>query len=107
MGIRKCLPTDKKVALLKQSSKRSNNRKTKTFHKELEKINQGSRYPGFSRCLCNTFSKETFSIKDYIPIGNKPRTTKTDRHGSERNVEEGDNKTSSTKNGEFLSNLFL
>ena len=42
MGIRKCSPIDKKVVLHKQSSKRSNSRKTKTFLKGLEKINQGS-----------------------------------------------------------------
>ena len=84
MEIRKCSPTDKKVVLLKQSFKRSNSRKTKTFLKGLEKINQGSEYPGFSRWLCNTFSKETFSIKDSFSIGNKSRTAKTDRHESER-----------------------
>ena len=93
MEIRKCSPTDKKVVLLKQSSKRSNSLKTKTFLKGLEKNNQGSKYPGFSRWLCNTVSKETFSIKDYFPIGNKARTAKTDRHRSGRNVEEGGNKT--------------
>ena len=94
MGIRTCSPTDKKVVLLEQSFKLSNSRKTKTFLKGLEKINQGSEYPGFSRWLCNTFSKETFSIKDSFSIGNKSRTAKTDRHESERNFEEGGNKTS-------------
>ena len=49
MGTRKCSPIDKKIVLHKQSSKRSNSRKTKTFLKGLEKINQGSEYPGFSR----------------------------------------------------------
>ena len=39
----------------------------------------------------NSF-KETFAIKDSFPIGNKPRTTKTDEDGSEGNVEEGVNK---------------
>ena len=88
MGIRKCSPIDKKVVLVKQSSKRSNSSKIKIFLKDLEKINQGSEYPGFSRWLCNAFSKETFSIKDYFPIGNNSRTTKTDGQGSEGNVDE-------------------
>ena len=69
----------------------------KHFSKVWKKINQGSEYPGFSRWLCNIFSKETFSIKDSIPIGNKLRTTKTDGQGSEGNVEEGGNKTSQYK----------
>ena len=94
MGTRKCSPIDKKVVLHKQSSKRSNSRKTKTFLKGLEKINQGSEYPGFSRWLCNSFSKETFSIKDSFPIGNKSRTTKTFGQGIEGNVEEGGSKQS-------------
>ena len=64
----------------------------KTFFKGLEKINQGSGYPGFSRWLCKTLSKETFAIKDSFLIGNKSRTTKTDGDGSEGNVEEGVNK---------------
>ena len=102
MGIRKCSPIDKKVVLHKQSSKRSNSRKTKTFLKGLEKINQGSEYPGFSRWLCNSFSKETFSIKDSFPIGNKSRTTKTYGQGSEGNVEEGGNKTSQYSKGRVL-----
>ena len=41
MGIRKCSPIDKKVVLHKQSSERSHSRKTTTFLKGLEKINQG------------------------------------------------------------------
>ena len=41
MRIRKCLSIDKKIVLLKQSSKRFNSRKAKTFLKDLEKINQG------------------------------------------------------------------
>ena len=94
MGIRTCSPTDKKVVLLEQSFKLSNSRKTKTFLKGLEKIKQWSKCSGFSRWLCNTFSKETFSIKDSFSIGNKSRTAKTDRHESERNFEEGGNKTS-------------
>ena len=49
MGIRKCSPIDKKVVFHKQSFKRSNSRKTKTFLKGLKKINQGSVYRGFSR----------------------------------------------------------
>ena len=57
MRIRKCSPIDKKVVLLKQSSKRSNSRKTKTFLKGLEEINQGSEYPGFRRWLCNNLFK--------------------------------------------------
>ena len=97
-----CSPTDKKVVLLKQSSKHSNSRKAKTFLKDLGKNNQGSECPGFSRWLCNTFSKETFSIKDSFPIGNKSRTTKTDGHGSGRNVEEGGNKTSQFSKGRVL-----
>ena len=72
MGVRKCSPIDKKVLLHKQSSKSSNSRKTKTFLKNLEKINQGSEYPGFSKRLRNSFS-----IKDSFPIGDKSRTTKT------------------------------
>ena len=36
MGTRKCSPIDKKVLLHKQSSKRSNSRKTKTFLKHLK-----------------------------------------------------------------------
>ena len=102
MGIRKCSPIDKKVVLLKQSSKRSNSRKTKTFLKGLEEINQGSEYPGFRRWLCNTFSKETFSIKDFIPIDNKLRTTKTDGQRIEGNVEEWGNKTSQYNKGRVL-----
>ena len=102
MGVRKCSPIDKKVDLHKQSSKSSNSRKTKTFLKGLEKINQGSEYPGFSRWLCNSFSKETFSIKDSFPIGNKSRTTKTYGQGSEGNVEEGGNKTSQYSKGRVL-----
>ena len=94
MGIRKCSPIDKKVVLQKQSSKRSNSRKTKTFLKGLEKVNQGSEYPGFSRWFCNSFSKETFSIKDSFAIGNKSKTAKTDGQGSEGNIKEGVNKTS-------------
>ena len=66
MGLRKCLPIDKKVALFKQNSKRSNSRETKTFLEGLEKINQRSEYPGFSRWLCNTLSKENFSVKDSL-----------------------------------------
>ena len=102
MGIRKCSPIDKKVVLHKQSSKLSNSRKTKTFLKGLEKINQGSEYPGFSRWLCNSFSKESFSIKDSFPIGNKSRTTKTFGQGSEGNVEEGGDKTSQYSKGRVL-----
>ena len=93
MGIRTCSPIDKKVVFLKQSSKRSNSRKTETFLKGLGKVNQESEYPGFSRWICNTFSKDTFSIKDSFPIGNKSRRTKTDGQGSEENVKEGSNKT--------------
>ena len=100
--LKKCSPIDKKVVPLKQSSKRSNSRKTKTFLKGLEKINQGSEYPGFSRWLCNTFSKETFSIKDSVSIGNKSRTTKSDGQGSKGNVEEGVNKTSQYNKGRVL-----
>ena len=102
MRIRKCSPIDKKVILHKQSSKRSHSRKTKTFLKGLEKINQGSEYPGFSRWVCNSFSKETFSIKDSFPIDNKSRTTKTYGQGSEGNVEEGGNKTSQYSKGRVL-----
>ena len=102
MRFRKCSPIDKKVVLVKQSSKHSNSRKTKTFLKGLEKINQGSEYPGFSRWLCNTFSKETVSIKDSFPTGNKARTAKADRHGSEGNVEEGGNKASQYSKGRVL-----
>ena len=47
MGITKCSPIDKKVDLHEQSSKRTTSRKTKTFLKGLEKINQGSEYTGF------------------------------------------------------------
>ena len=60
MGIRKYSPIDEKIVFHKQSSKRSNSRKTITFLKGLEKINQGSEHPGFSRWLCNSFSEETF-----------------------------------------------
>ena len=102
MGIRKCSLIDKKVALHKQSSKRFNSRKTKTFPKGWEKINQESEYPGFSRWLCNSFSKESFSVKDTFPIGNKSRTTKTYRQGSEENVEEEGNKTSQYSKGRVL-----
>ena len=105
MGIIKFSPIDKKVVLFKQSSKRSNSRKTKTLLKGLEKINQGSEYPGFSRWLCNTFSKETFSIKDSFSIGSKSRTTKTGGQGSDRNAEEGDNKTSQYSDGRVLKQL--
>ena len=94
MGIRKCSPIHKKVVLHKRSSKRSNSRKTKTFLKGLEKINQRSEYPGFSRWLCNSFSKETFSNKDSFPTGSKSRTTKTYGQGREGNAEEGGNETS-------------
>ena len=111
MGIRKCSPIDKKVVLYKQSSKRSNSRKTKTFLvKGLEKINQGSEYPGFSRWLCSSFSKETFSIKDSFPIGNKPRTTKTYGQGIEGNVKEAGaiSQTSSrVKKGRVLKKFVL
>ena len=55
-----------------------------------------------SRWLCNSFSKETFSIKDSFPIGNKSRTTKTYGQGSEGNVEEGGNKTSQYSKGRVL-----
>ena len=48
MGIKKCLPIDKKAVLHKQSFQRSDSRKAKTFLKVLEKINQGSDYPGFT-----------------------------------------------------------
>ena len=102
MGIRKCSLIDKKVVLHKQSSKRSSSRKTKTFLKGLEKINRGSEYPGFSRWLCNSFSKETFSIKDSFPVGNKSRATKTFAQGGEGNVEEGGNKTSQYSKGRVL-----
>ena len=61
----------------------------------MEKINQESEYPGFSRRLFNTLSKETISI------GNKSRT-KTDGQGSEGNVEEGGNKTSQYREGEVF-----
>ena len=105
-GIRKCSPIDKKVFLYKQSSKRSNSRKTKTFVKGLENINHESDYPGFSRWLCNSFSKQIFSVKDSFPIGNKSRTTKADGQGSEHNVEEGGNKTSQYSKGRALEQFF-
>ena len=66
MGIRKCLPIDKKVVFFKQSSKPSNSRETKTFLKGLERINQGSEYPGFSTRLYNNFSKETFLSQRFL-----------------------------------------
>ena len=68
----------------------------------LEKINQRSEHPGFSRWLCNSFSKEAFSIKDSFPIGNKSRTIKTFGQGSEGNVEEEGNKTSQYSKGRVL-----
>ena len=97
MGIRKCSPIDKKVVLHKQSSKRSNSRKTKTFRKGLEKINQGSESLGFNRWLCNSFL-----IKDSFPTDNKSRTTKTYGQGSKGNVEEEGNKTSQYSKGRVL-----
>ena len=81
-------------------------RRLKHFSKSSKKLNQGSEYPGFSRWLCNTFSKETFSIKDSFQIGNKLKTTKTDGHGSDGNVEGGGNKTSQYSKGRVLKQFF-
>ena len=103
--IRKCSPTEKKVVLLKQSSKCSNSRKTKTFLKGLEEINQGSEYPRFSRWLCNTFSKETFSIKDFFPVGKKREQQKLIETEVKGMLKKGAIRQASTY-GEFLSNLF-
>ena len=79
MGIRKCSLIEKKVFLFKQSSKSSNSRKAKTFLKGLEKINQGSDYPGFGRRLRNTISKETILIKNSFPTGS-PKIQKFQFH---------------------------
>ena len=107
MKIGKCSPIDKKVVLHKQSSKRSNRRKTKTFLKGLEKINQGSEYPGFSRWLCNSFSKETFSIKDSFQLA----TSRGQQKLMDKEVKDMLKKWAirqvSTMKGELLSNLFL
>ena len=79
MGIRKCSLTEKKVVLCKQSSKRSNSRKAKTFLKGLEKINQGSHYPGFGRRLRNTISNEATLIKNSFSTGS-PKIQKFQFH---------------------------
>ena len=63
-------------------------RRLKYFSKHWKKINQRLEYPGVSRWWCNIFSKKTFSINDSCPIGYNLRTTKTDGHGKEGNIEE-------------------
>ena len=74
----------------------------KHFSKAWKKLARGSEYRGFSRWLCNSFPKETFSIKDSFPIGNKSRTTKTYRQGSEGNFEEEGNKKRQCSKGRVL-----
>ena len=103
-GIRKCLPIDKKVVLFKTSSKRYNSRETKTLLEGLEKINQGSEYPGFSRWLCNTLSKETFSIKDSL-ISRKQQKL-MDKEVKDMLKKRAIRQANTVKR-EFLSNLFL
>ena len=47
-------------------------------------------------------SNKTFLIKDSFPTGNKSRTTKTDRHGSEGNVEKAGYKTRQDSKGRVV-----
>ena len=71
MGITKCSPIDKRLFSTSKVPNVPTAGGLKHFSKAWEKNNQGSDYPGFSRWLCNSFSKGTFSIKDSFPIGNK------------------------------------
>ena len=106
MAIRKCSPIDKKVVLHKQSSKRSNSGKTKTFLKGLEKINQGSEYPEFNRWLFNSLSKETFSKTPFQLATSREQQKLIDKEVKEM-LKKGAIRQASTVKGEFLSNLLL
>ena len=79
----------------------------KHFSKGLEKINQGSEYPEFSRWLCKPFQRKPFQSE--IPF--QLITSREQQKLMDKEVQETLKKTAirqaNTVKGEFLSNLFL
>ena len=96
MGIKKGSPIDKKIILLKKSTRHSINRKIETFCKSLDENNTGSKSFGHSQRIKNSISFKTFSVKNPFPTNSELRRERIGETGSKRNVEERSHHKSST-----------
>ena len=96
MGIKKSVPIDKKIILVKKYSRCSFSRKIETFCRSLNESNTGSQKFGHSKRIQNSISFKTFSVKNPYPTNSEWRRRSIGETGGKRDVEGGSLQQSST-----------
>ena len=107
MGIKKGLPIDKKIILVKKSGIDVPLAERLKHFRSLDENNTGSQNFGHSKRKQNSISFKTFSVKNPFPTNSKSRRGRIGETGSKRNVEKGAIRKVQRSKGEFVSNLFL
>ena len=96
MGIKKSLPIDKKIILIKKYFSRSINGKIETFCRSLDKNNTGSQNFRHSKTMQNSTSFKTFSVKCPFSTNSQSKRGRIGETGGKIKVEEGSYQKSST-----------
>ena len=107
VGIKKGLPIDKKIILVKKSGIDVPLAERLKHFRSLDENNTGSQNFGHSKRKQNSISFKTFSVKNLFPTNSKSRRGRIGETGSKRNVEKGAIRKVQRSKGEFVSNLFL